>query len=284
MGRLNSKSFRIFVTNDDGIQAPGLSALARELSPLAEITIVAPDGPRSAASHSITLHKPLRLDPVENYPWGVDSPFPRFAYKCSGSPTDCVMLGVLEVMKDSPPHLVISGINQGPNLAEDLTYSGTVSAAMEGAIIGYPSIAVSLALFEGSHFETASYFLKEIIADIFFGGQTSSWHAIDIAKVNRDFGGKLFLNINVPDLPIASVKGVKVCKPGFRGYKDVVQKMIDPKGRPFFWIAGERIEKEDQEETDIRAVSEGFVSVAPLTWELFFPPAMERLKEIFKDS
>lgn len=276
----DTENFRIFITNDDGIQAKGLIALVGELTPLAEITIVAPDGPRSAASHSITLHKPLRLQEVKDFPWKAKSVHSRRAFKCSGSPSDCVMLGILEIMKETPPHLVISGINNGPNLAEDLTYSGTVSAAMEGAIIGFPSIAVSLATSEGRNFKTAAEFVKKIIADIFFHGDEDGWRAIQVSEVMKGFGGKLFLNVNVPDLPSSRVKGIRVCKPGFRGYKDVIQKMSDPRGRPFYWIAGERIEENKLKGTDVQAVAEGYVAVTPLTWELFFEPAMGNLRKI----
>ncbi len=282
------ENFRVFLTNDDGIQAEGLIALARALSPLAEITIVAPDGPRSAASHSITLHKPLRLTEVKDFPWTPKNTkaslargnFPRSAYKCSGSPSDCVMIGVLEIMKDAPPHLVVSGINDGPNLAEDLTYSGTVSAAMEGAIIGFPSIAVSLARFEARNFKSAAKIVKGIIASLFFGGNASGWRALDIHTFKKSFGEKLFLNVNIPDTSASKIKGVKVCKPGFRGYKDIIQKMADPRGRPFYWIAGERVETDTREETDVQAVANGYVAVTPLTWEIFYPPAMKRLKKL----
>ncbi len=272
-------NFRIFLTNDDGIYAEGLLALARELSPLADITIVAPDGPRSAVSHSITLHKPLRLHAVNDFPWNVHSSHPRTSYKCSGSPSDCVMLGVLEIMKDKPPHLVISGINDGPNMAEDLTYSGTVAAAMEGAILGFPSISVSLARSEARHFDTAAYFVKEIIAKLFSSGNVSQWYAVDINALKAKFGGKLFINVNIPDLPINKVRGIRVCKPGFRGYKDVIQRMTDPRGRPFYWIAGERIEEDSHEDTDVQSLSRGYIAVTPLTWEIFFEPAFKKVKQ-----
>jgi len=259
--------------------------LARRLSPLAELTIVAPEGPRSASSHSITLHKPLRLESARAFPWLADAIEPHAAYTCSGSPTDCVMLGVLEVLKERPPHLVVSGINDGQNLAEDVTYSGTVAAAMEGAILGLPSVAVSLDHRGEGHFATASHFLAELIRRLFFGDVHADgdvWPPVDAAKSLARHGGKLFLNVNVPDLPTERVKGLKLCRTGFRGYHDVVQKMQDPRGQPFFWIAGERVLEDARERTDVKALEDGWVSVTPLTWEMNFEPGFDSLSPLFE--
>ena len=209
----DSGAFRIFASNDDGLYAAGMIELARRLSPLAELTIVAPDGPRSAASHTITLHKPLRLDPAPDFPWPPDARGPHSAFTCSGSPADCVMLGVLELLKDDPPHLVVSGINDGQNLAEDVTYSGTVAAAMEGAILGLPSIAVSLDYRGKGNFSTASHFLVELVSRLFFDGQSAhTWVAVDVKEFQERYGGKLFLNVNVPDRPVGEVKGLLLCR------------------------------------------------------------------------
>lgn len=266
-------TFRVFASNDDGLFSPGMIELARRLSPLAELTIVAPDGPRSAASHSITLHKPLRLEPAPAFPWPPDAREPHAAYTCSGSPTDCVMLGVLEILKERPPHLVVSGINDGQNLAEDLTYSGTVAAAMEAAILGLPAIALSLDHRGEGHFATASHFLVELTGRVFFADAregAGAWNAVDTATLLARHAGKLFLNVNVPDLPAEQVKGLKLCRTGFRGYRDVVRKMRDPRGRPFFWIAGERVLADVREGSDVKALEDGWVAVTPLTWELSF--------------
>jgi len=275
--------FRIFVTNDDGIYAEGLVQLARTLAPLSQMTIVAPESPRSAASHSITLHKPLRLDRYAGFPWPDGAVAGSEAYACSGSPSDCTMLGVLEILKDAPPHLIISGINDGQNLAEDVTYSGTVAGAMEGAILGYPAMSVSLDHRGQGNYATACRFLVSIIERLFFGEKAPRpWRVPDFARVRALFDGSRFLNINVPDLPLGEVKGLAACYTGFRGYKDVVQKMTDPRGRPFFWIAGERVLDDSREGSDVAAITEGYVTVTPLTWDLTDHGALELVSRFLR--
>ncbi len=280
--RKPTPNFRVLLTNDDGIYARGMVELARVLSPQAEVTIVAPDGPRSAASHSITLHKPLRLKSVDDFPWPENALKPHRAYSCSGSPADCVMLGLLELLKRRKPHVIISGINEGPNMAEDLIYSGTVGAAVEAAIIGFPSFAVSLDYQGQGNFATAAYFSKLLISRLFFNGR-KRWTGVNTKKIVDAFGGKFLLNVNVPDLPVAKVKGIRVCKPGMRGYRDVIQKMYDPRGKALYWIAGERFAIKIGKDTDLYAVGRGYVAVTPMTWELVFEPAMMRLKRALSD-
>ena len=219
------------------------------------------------------------------FPWPSDAREPHVAYTCSGSPTDCVMLGVLEVLKESPPHVVVSGINEGQNLAEDVTYSGTVAAAMEGAILGFPSIAVSLDYRGAGNYPTASHFLVNLISRVFFGDTSenpAAWLPVDTSELLARHGGKVFLNVNVPDRAIDEVKGLRLCRTGFRGYRDVVQKMVDPRGRPFFWIAGERVAEDLREGTDVRAVENGWVAVTPLTWELTFEPGFATLAPVLE--
>ncbi len=281
MAAIPKSAFRVFATNDDGILGQGLVELGRMLSPVCELTIVAPESPRSAASHSITLHKPLRLDERPDFPWPDDALSGCRAYSCSGSPTDCVMLGVLELMQGNHPHLVLSGINEGQNLAEDVTYSGTVAGAMEGAMLGVPSISISLDSRGRGNFATASQLLLELVERLFFGKPPARpWPHPDKERTVRLFNGRRFLNLNVPDVPREEVRGVRACFTGFRGYKDVVQKMTDPRGRPFFWIAGERVEEDEREDSDVRAVEEGYATLTPLTWDLTDYPALEILKEL----
>ena len=265
------ETLSVLLVNDDGVSARGIVELARALSPRCIVTVVAPESPRSAASHSITLHKPLRVRQVEGFPWPAETVAGCTAYSTSGSPADGTMLGVLEVLKDAPPHLVVSGINDGQNLAEDVTYSGTVAGAMEGAILGLPSIAVSLDSRGCGHFATASHCLIRLLGKLLYDRQPEGvWPAPDLegALLRSVFDGRRFLNINVPDLPVEEIKGIRSCYTGFRGYRDVVQKMVDPRGEPFYWIAGERVVEDLREGSDVKAASEGFVTVTPLTWDL----------------
>ncbi|OGK09647.1 MAG: 5'/3'-nucleotidase SurE [Candidatus Riflebacteria bacterium RBG_13_59_9] len=275
--------FRIFATNDDGIYGKGLVELSRKLAPFCEMTIVAPESPRSAASHSVTLHKPLRLEKQSDFPWPADALPGNIAYVCSGSPTDCAMLGVLETMKDRPPHLVISGINDGQNLAEDVTYSGTVAGAMEGAMLGFPAISVSLDSRGEGNYATASHYLVSVLERLLFQASPGRpWRAPDEERVRQVFSGSRFLNMNVPDLPIEQVAGVAACFTGYREYKDVVQRMTDPRGRPFFWIAGERVRNDDRDGSDVVAIAKGYVTVAPLTWDLTDYSALETVAQLLR--
>ncbi len=275
-------AFRMFATNDDGIAGEGLVALARAFAPLCEMTIVAPEAPRSAVSHAITLHKPLRVDARPEFPWPEGSAQGCVAYSCSGSPSDCTMLGVLEQMKGRLPHIVVSGINDGQNLAEDITYSGTVAGAMEGAILGIPAVSVSFDTQTGRNFATAAAALRLVIERIFFNATPGvPWPEPDCARIREVFNGSRFLNMNVPDVPLSELKGVRVCQTGFRGYKDVVQKMHDPRGRPFFWIAGERVHEDMREDTDVMAIQQGYAAITPLMWNMTDHSALGDISKLF---
>lgn len=280
-------SLRVLVVNDDGIAAQGIVELARAFSPLCVVTVVAPESPRSAASHSITLHKPLRVRPVDSFPWPKGAVAGCAAYSTSGSPADGTMLGVLEILKEAPPHLVISGINDGQNLAEDVTYSGTVAGAMEGAILGLPSIAVSLDSRGCGHFATASHYMLHILRQLLYADPPQGvWPAPPARSpaLKTVFDGSRFLNINVPDVPVDEVKGIRSCFTGFRGYKDVIQKMVDPRGEPFYWIAGERVVEDMRDGSDVKAASEGYVTVAPLTWDLTDVKGVALLKGVVDEE
>ena len=237
---------RILITNDDGLFADGLTALAEELCKIATIIIVAPESQRSAVGHSITLHKALRLNSVTVPGLEVE------AYTTNGTPTDAIMLGYFAVLKEEKPDLVISGINKGPNMGEDITYSGTVAAAMEGALIDIPSLSVSMGVFDSERFDQAAIFTRHFIEN----------HHDLIPNPPH------FLNINYPDLDLDDVKGIRITRLGTRKYKDVVHEKIDPRGKRYFWIAGEKVFAGNPEGTDIHAIQDGYVSISPLTLDL----------------
>ncbi len=230
---------RILLTNDDGIHAPGIHAALKTLSALGEVFLVAPERPRSAAGHAITLHKPLRLAEIP-FSDGVKG------WACSGTPTDCVTLGYDIVMQNACD-LVVSGINAGPNLGWDLTYSGTVAAAIEGAVFGIPSIAVSVAAEHGKP-------ITDYMAAAEFTAKTARILIENPLPINQ------FLNINVPN---AEIRGVRVTKQGRREYIDRIITREDPSGRPYYWQAG-HIKDTREDDTDVHAILEGYISVSPI--------------------
>ena len=236
---------RILVTNDDGIFAEGIRCLAAAVAELGEVIVVAPDREQSATSHALTLHHPLRLRRVEEHRYAVD-----------GTPTDCVNLAVQGLLKEDPPDLVLSGINYGLNMGDDVTYSGTVSAAFEASLQGLPAIAFSLEAAEGLSFERAAgqarEFLKVVLEE----------------EVPRD----LLLNVN---LPAGAQHGVWFTRLGHRRYHQTVVEKTDPKGRRYYWIAGTP-EWEDVEGTDYHAIARGYISVTPLHLDLTDYQGLER--------
>jgi len=234
-------SLRILISNDDGINSKGLYALADSLRALGEVFVVAPDREQSAASHALSLHNPLRIEEIDENIYCVD-----------GTPTDCINLAVNGILKDKHPNLIVSGINKGENLGDDITYSGTVSAAMEGTLLGIPSIAVSLASKKDFFFDTASFY------------------ALLLAKyvIKKSVPQGTLLNINVPNVPKDKIKGIKVTKQGKRVYGDPIVEKIDPRGRKYFWIGGDELRFLDIEDSDLVAVSQGYVSVTPIKLDL----------------
>ena len=226
----------ILLSNDDGYQAEGILVLRKAIKKLGRVVVVAPDQQRSAASHSITLHRPLRIDNPE-----------KDLYFVSGTPTDCVMLATHEIM-DSTPDLILSGINHGPNLGDDVHYSGTVSVAYEGGIMVIPSIAFSLAAGEGRHFESAAHFAVRITRKVLKEGLPKG----------------IILNVNVPDLPLSKIKGCEFTKQGKRDYGDIIVEKVDPKGRKYYWIGGNESGFEDIPDSDCNAIRADKVSITPL--------------------
>jgi 5'-nucleotidase len=226
----------ILVSNDDGVRARGLTKLVQALRRLGRVVVVAPDQERSAASHSLTLHRPLRVEKVR-----------RDVYAVDGTPTDCIMLA-LHVILGKRPDLIVSGINHGANLGDDVHYSGTVSAAFEGGIMGIPSIAVSLIGNGARNFAEAG----EIAASV----------AERVLREGLPPG--IILNINVPDLSSGKVRGVRFTKQGKRNYGGIIVEKLDPRGRKYYWIGGDDTGFEDIPGSDCNAVLEGFVSITPL--------------------
>jgi 5'-nucleotidase len=239
----------VLVTNDDGIHAAGLAALAEALEPLGEVWVVAPEREQSACGHALTLHRPLRP-----HQWGER----RFAV--NGTPSDCVNLAVLGFLPERPA-LVASGINHGSNLGDDVTYSGTVSAAFEGALLGIPSVAVSQEIEPGFTFDAASGFAARLARKL----------------LERALPPKTLVNINVP---AGTVRGVRVGRLGTRRYGETVIEKTDPRGRPYYWIGSTVPVGELVEGTDISAVAEKFISMTPVHLDLTAYQSMELLQSI----
>lgn len=231
---------RFLISNDDGIYADGIKALRKSLELIGQVTVVAPDRERSATGHGITVFRPLRAKPMRY------TNSTTVGYAVDGTPADCVKLG-LEALLEEPPDLVISGINLGPNLGTDVLYSGTVSAAFEGIINGVPAIAISLNTWSDPDYTYAAKFIREYVPHV----------------LQHKIPPGVLLNINIPHG--IEPKGIRVTKLGHRRYIDVFDKRTDPRGRVYFWMAGqpENLD-EDNPETDVNAVKEGYVSVTPI--------------------
>src|SRR3990167_549739 len=231
---------KILLSNDDGFLAPGLGILAKKLSEIAEITVVAPDRNRSGASNSLTLDNPLRMTTAEN---GFIS--------VNGTPTDCVHLAVTGLLKETPD-MVVSGINEGSNLSDDVLYSGTVAAATEGRFLGLPSVAVSLAGPHCQYYATAAEIAKLLILHL-----------------RKDPLPKdTILNVNVPDLPLTEIRGIQVTRLGTRHVAEPTIKAADPRGRKIYWIGQPGPEEDAGPGTDFYAVNMGYISITPLHLDL----------------
>jgi 5'-nucleotidase len=254
---------RILITNDDGVHAEGLLALREALAPLGPVTIVAPDRPRSACGHSITLHKPLRV---------VETRLPdgSAAYSTTGTPSDCVSLATLDIMRDAPPELVISGINHGPNLGWDLTYSGTVSAAMEAAITGYQSFAISYA-WRLQRVQTEE---GEPTPQLDFTAAAAFAAFLTRRLATQPLPPFTMLNVNVPP---GSPRGVEVTRQGVRRYPGKVERRIDPTGRAYYWLGGDEPEDRLDPGSDVAAIADHRISVTPIQLDLTDYPVLEAL-------
>ena len=230
----------ILLSNDDGYRAKGLRVLADALSQSHTLSVVAPDRNRSGASNSLTLERPLRATVMDNGFTAVN-----------GTPTDCVHLAITGLL-DAEPDIVISGINDGPNMGDDVLYSGTVAAAMEGRFLGYPAIAVSMGSFEPGHYETAARAIVQIVDQL----------EHQVLKHNS------ILNVNVPDLPWDSVKGIRATRLGNRHKSEGVIRQTDPRGEPIYWVGPPGKTQDAGEGTDFHAVEHEFISITPLQIDL----------------
>src|SRR3569833_791252 len=253
---------RILITNDDGIHAAGLMALKKALDPIAEVTVLAPDRPRSACGHSITLHKPLRLSEVEL------SDGTR-GWCTNGTPSDCATLAVLDLMRAAPPDLIFSGINQGPNLGWDLTYSGTVSAAMEGAIAQIPSIAISLAW----RFRRVVEEEEAPLPPIDYTHAAAYGRDLALHLREHPLPDHTHQNVNVPHMP---PNGVRNTRQGVRRYPGKLEKRTDPMGRHYNWLGGEDPVDVQEPGTAVAALADGYISVTPIQLDLTDPEQIER--------
>ena len=230
----------VLLSNDDGIQSEGLTALETNLGHVGEIYTVAPDRAQSSMSHALTLHRPLRVEELAPRRLAVD-----------GTPVDCVKLSLTGLLPVRP-HLIISGINKGPNLADDIIYSGTVSAAIEGALLSIPAIAVSLVTFKNFDFRAAAEFTATLVDRI----------------VERGIPPKTLLNVNVPAIPKQDIKGWQVTRMGKRHYSETIIERVDPRGGKYYWIGGDDLGFANEAGTDCNAVNEGYISVTPLQVDL----------------
>jgi len=240
---------RILLSNDDGYLAEGLAALARAVGAMADIVIVAPDRNQSGASHSLTLDMPLRVGTTAD---GV--------YYVSGTPTDCVHLAITGLL-DQDPDMVVAGINHGSNLGDDVLYSGTVAAAIEGRFLGLPAIAVSLAGDDPRHFATAAQAVCSLIERL----------------KNHPLPADTILNVNVPDVPYDELRGYQATRLGFRHRAEAMVKTNDPKGKPVYWVGPAGSSQDAGPGTDFHAVSERYVSVTPIQVDLTRYDAIETL-------
>lgn len=254
---MNLRGARILVSNDDGINAPGIKVLEKIAKRLSDdVWIVAPESEQSASGHSLTLTLPLRVRRVS-----------RRKFAVNGTPTDSVLLGVQHIIKDKRPDLVLSGINAGGNLGEDITYSGTVAAAMEGTLLGIPSIALSQVRVYGENVRWAAteHHAEGVIRKLF----------------GEEWPGNVLMNVNFPDCPAADVGKTEITVQGRRKIGDAVSEGRDPRGYDYVWIGTERDEDPSFKGSDLKAVNEGRISVTPLCLDLTHRRSMTKLRKVF---
>jgi 5'-nucleotidase len=250
---------RILLSNDDGVHAPGLKILYEELKKIGKVKVVAPLEEKSTTGHSLTLHKPLRLIQMDKDFYGVN-----------GSPADCVYLGIKQVMKQMPD-IVVSGINRGATLGQDVYYSGTVSAAREACILGIPSYAVSL---------DVDFKSRKIESKLNY--QSAAKMAVKVIKEFQKTGFPKYtlMNINVPDLPLKRIKGIRPARQGFRHYSGAVIKRVDHRGKDYFWVGGQYHGFEPEVDTDCHVVDQGYTAVTPLKLDVTDMAFLEEIKRL----
>ncbi|MEN8839405.1 MAG: 5'/3'-nucleotidase SurE [Flavobacteriales bacterium] len=246
----------ILVTNDDGITAPGLKALVEVASDIGEVIVIAPDSPQSGMGHAITVNNPIRIDKSEVF--GTIQ-----AYTCSGTPVDCVKVGIFQLLKQKPD-LIISGINHGSNAATNVIYSGTMSAAVEGSMENIPSIGFSLDDFSHeADFEPTQHFARIIIEK----------------ALKSDFPNNVCLNVNVPKLSLNELKGIKICRQAMAFWEDRFDEREDPLGKKYYWLTGKFKDQEGADDTDMAALKNGYVSVVPVQFDMTAHHTISRLNQ-----
>ena len=249
---------RILLTNDDGINAKGIHTLINELNTIAEIYVVAPDRERSGTGHSITVFDPIKA--VETR-----IPGTKHGWVVGGTPVDCVKLAISRLI-DEKIDLVVSGINHGPNLGTDVLYSGTVSAAAEGVIMGAPSISVSLDTYlRDSDFSYSARFTRQLISSVMEQG-------LDLTTL---------LNINIPSLPPSEIKGMRITRLGVRNYDNLFEERHDPRGNTYYWLGGGVLEEEQHQDSDVNAVKQGFISITPVHLDLTDYKLIDKYQRLF---
>jgi 5'-nucleotidase len=245
----------ILLTNDDGVDASGLLILQKTLQEVGQVTVFAPDHNWSAAGHTKTMHKPLRVNQTT-------LPDGTLVYTSTGAPSDCVALAVLGILPRKPD-LVVAGINHGANLGQDITYSGTVAAATEAVIFGMPAIAVSLDSYESEDFAYAARFAARLVKLV----------------LERGLPPTTFLNVNVPAVPQDEIAGIRITRLGRRVYRDALVERQDPRGRSYYWIGGQPPRGVDEEGTDIWALANNYVSITPLHLDMTEYQMVEELRQ-----
>ena len=250
---------KILLTNDDGIHAQGLMALYKELNGDYDLSVVAPESEMSAVGHSITLASPLRVKEVRK-----NGMF--FGYGVSGTPADCVKIAVQEIL-NSPPDIIISGINMGANVGVNVLYSGTVSAATEGAFLGIRSAALSLDCRKDPDFRFAANFSREIIRFISENGLKKG----------------TALNVNIPAVPEDRIKGISITHQGIGRYKENFERRIDPRGNVYYWLSGETPVEEDSPDADVNALKDAKITITPVSYDLTCREEVERLRALLVD-
>ena len=248
-------ALHVLISNDDGIAAPGIHALVKEIRKIAKVTVVAPDRQQSAVGHAITMNYPLRAIPYER-----DGEF--FGYAVDGTPADAVKLGVRYLLKERPD-LVVSGINHGSNTAINILYSGTVSAATEGTVLGIPSIAVSLTTYDEADFTYAAKFSARLAAVV----------------LERGLPAGTLLNVNVPAVSPERIAGVRITRQGKSTWEDTFDVRRDPANREYFWLTGRMVTTDTDPSTDQIAVKENYISISPIRYELTDAAMVEAMKE-----
>jgi len=247
---------RILVTNDDGIFAEGIYKLAKKLSKQYEVIVVAPDRQRSATGHAITMHHPIRANKISFFDTEIS------AWSVDGTPSDCIKLA-LEALLEEKPDFVISGINDGPNLGTDVLYSGTVSAAVEGAIHGIQSIAVSMAYIKDIDFDLGAEFACKMINEL------------KVKKLPKD----TLLNINIPEGSKEDIGGARITTLGIRRYKNAFVKRQDPRGNEYYWLGGELINETQNKDSDIVCIKDKYISITPIHYDLTKFDLVETMKK-----